>query len=163
MEDIDIEKVFKFRKENKNYVEGLEFKSFDCYIDEKIFYKIKIFPTKKAMQDYYEEDILGACKNYTVVYSFRDSDKGKFSHFEDSHDNRYESQMGEVLLCEEDLGSRIVTHELTHMVIGYYSERINGGLAIIEDDMENEEIFCYLLGDCISYVYNVLYDYNIIK
>ena len=118
------------------------------------FYKIKIFSNEEQMWEY-DNDIgfYGKHKPYSQRFSFK-TGREEFIGYEDENGNCYQDHIGEILLCEGYLSSRHIVHEITHATLYYFEEFVN--------ETEYEEEFCYLLGDCVSLVYNALYDYKII-
>jgi hypothetical protein len=157
-----IDDMYSFRKDNTNFTKSLKYKQFDLYIDKKIKYKVKIFSNEKQMWEYDNDTgFYGKHKPYIQHYSFKTSNE-EFIGYEDDLGNSYQDTIGEILLCEGCLSSRVVVHEITHAILYYFNGFIDGEFKNLSNNPDYEEAFCYLLGDCVSLVYNVLYDEQII-
>jgi len=159
----NIDEMYNFRKQNINFIESLKYKQFDLYLDKKYKYKIKIFSNEEQMWEY-DNDIgfYGKHKPYSQHFSFK-TGKEEFIGYEDKNGNCYQDYIGEILLTKDYLGSRYVVHEITHAVLYYFENFIDNNFEKLINEIKYEEEFCYLLGDCVSLVYSVLYDFKIIK
>lgn len=59
------------------------------------------------------------------------------------------------------LGSSVVTHEAAHAAMGIYGQDCLEKDGPVHDSMDNEEIFCYLLGDLSRAIVDRLYHYEL--
>lgn len=144
----------KFNEKNNCLVKSIYGYSFKIYLNKNYFYRIKIFKNKEIMWKYHEtknQDWLALHIPYTRVYK----NGIKFKYFK-SKKEKLKNCVGEILLSEDNLGSSVITHEITHAVINFLIKFKNIDL------IEQEEEFCYMVGDAISSIYNVLYENKII-
>lgn len=163
MNDNLIDELRDYRVEKCDFVKGLKFSSFKCYIDKDNYCTIKIFDSREAMLEYCEGDYHGIHRPNSPVYSWKDGLDGKFVGYEDENGNRTKEEISDILLYKDKLGCRVIVHELTHMIFSYFFTWNPDGLEKISNgEIEHEELFCYLLGDCASFVYDTLYKYEII-
>ena len=58
------------------------------------------------------------------------------------------------------LGTSVVTHEVCHAVSGIYQQDCLEELGSVHENMDNEEVFCYLLGDLSARIVDRLYRYG---
>ena len=161
MEDIcPIQELVEFRADNVNFTKGLKYRSFDCWVNKELFYKIKIFKTKENMRDYVDDDDFDAM---CLTYDTYENDETKEVIFKDRNGNTYEDRLGELLFSEENLGGGTVSHEVVHCILDWcrigYDDFFD---KLKEEDEGYEELFAYLVGDCVKHIFNVLYDYKII-
>jgi hypothetical protein len=158
-----INELYSYRKNNVDLIKSLHCVQFDLYMNEKYKYKIKIFSNENSMWEYDKDNgFYGKHIPYAKHYSFK-SGKKEFIGYEDKYNNCYQDYIGEILLCKGCLSSRHVVHEITHATLYYYNNFVDDGFKKLLNDINYEETFCYLLGDCVSLVYNVLYEYNLIE
>ena len=158
-----IDNMYDFRKNNTNFIQSLKYKQFDLWMNGKLKYKVKIFSNEEQMWEY-DNDIgfYGKHKPYTQHYSYKTGEE-EFIGYEDNFGNCYQDYIGEILLCEGYLSARHVVHEITHATLYYYNEFIDNEFKNLPNKSDYEEAFCYLLSDCVSLVYSVLYDEDIIR
>ncbi|MFE2710607.1 hypothetical protein ACFXKI_01100 [Streptomyces mirabilis] len=58
------------------------------------------------------------------------------------------------------LGTGVVTHEVAHAAAAIYEQDWLPGHGAIHDGIDNEEIYCYLIGDLASRIVKRLYHYG---
>jgi hypothetical protein len=149
-----IDKMYKLRKKKCNFVKSLYCSEFRLYLDKKRYFKVKVFENVKAMHNYRkDDDFYGMC-----VY-FSDG-KGNYI---DTEGNTYKNCLGEVLLSKKYLGARFVVHEISHAVLYYYNNFVDNEFKNLGNKTKNNEAMCYLLGDCSSLVYHILWKYELLK
>lgn len=67
---------------------------------------------------------------------------------------------GIIRLQKRNLGSEVVTHEVTHLAWNIYRTDCEEKLGSPSKDIENEEILCYLVGDLARKVVKKLYKFG---
>ncbi|HEX5566004.1 MAG TPA: hypothetical protein VFY14_03525 [Streptomyces sp.] len=65
-----------------------------------------------------------------------------------------------IRLWRQRLGTSVIVHEITHAAAGIYRLDWLPEHGPMHDDLENEEIFCYLVGDLTSRVVARLHHYG---
>jgi hypothetical protein len=65
-----------------------------------------------------------------------------------------------IRLWRQRLGTSVVTHEVCHAASGIYRSDCHDEHGPVHDDMDNEEIYCYLVGDLTARIVNRLYHYG---
>lgn len=74
-------------------------------------------------------------------------------------------KLGEIMLNRENLGARVVTHEMTHAALGYARamglsvNKLGPNAGSVSGD---EEIVCYAVGDMTARAYRRLYEYGLV-
>lgn len=63
-----------------------------------------------------------------------------------------------IRLCEEAIGTGVVTHEVTHAALAIYNQDCLEGQGPVHDDLPQEEILCYLVGDLAARIVNKMYE-----
>lgn len=150
--------MLKFNEDNNEFCKSLNSFDFKIYLTKNFYYNIKVFENKKSMWLYYsgkeKENFSGIHIPYAQVY-----DSGiDFKEFRYKK-NKYKSCVGEILLSKENIGGSVVSHEVSHAVINFM---LNFKNIDILSHMDNEEDFCCMMGNTVSGIYNVLYQYKII-
>ena len=143
-----------FNDENNNFSNSLICDEFNVYLTSNYYYKIKIFNNNKSMWKYYgyeTQDWNALHIPYDRIY---DSDF-KFKHFKNKR-KKIKNCVGEIFFSKENLGSSTVSHEVSHATINFLLKFKDLDIHSIEED------FCYMLGDTVSSIYNVLYENKII-
>jgi len=158
-----IDELDDFRLENYDFQVGLKSKIFKLYLTKELYYTIKIFDSQDAMlKDSGDDDFVGIHIPNDKYYS----NDGKFLRFKDRFDVESKDNMGELLFHKDSLGAGVVTHEVTHMILAflryYFSKETDVFSKIKEQDMRYEELLCYMIGDCSSAIYKILYKNKVI-
>ena len=65
-----------------------------------------------------------------------------------------------IRLCEEALGTGVITHEATHAALAIYEQDCLEDQGAVHDGLPQEEALCYLVGDLASKIVNKLYEFN---
>ena len=151
------------RLENFDFQEGLKCDIFKLWITKDLYYKINLFNSTEIMYEECNEDNFGASHNPHPY--FLNLETGKYSHFS-TKSGESNNEVGELNFSKENLGSSVVTHEVTHAILHflrlYFDKEINVFNKIKEQDMRYEEMLCYMIGDCTSALYDCLYEYKVI-
>lgn len=65
-----------------------------------------------------------------------------------------------IRLWDQRLGTSVIAHESAHAASGIYQQDCLHEQGSVHDDMENEEILCYLIGDLSARIVDRLYRYG---
>lgn len=65
-----------------------------------------------------------------------------------------------IRLWSQRLGTSVVVHEITHAAMGIYRQDWQPEHGAPHEDLENEEVLCYLIGDLTSRVVDRLHHYG---
>lgn len=65
-----------------------------------------------------------------------------------------------IRLCQGKLGTSVVTHEATHAAMAIYDQDCLKKMGSVHEDMDREEVLCYLVGDLSARIVNLLYKYG---
>jgi hypothetical protein len=65
-----------------------------------------------------------------------------------------------IRLHREAVGTSVVTHEVAHAASAIYRQDCQPDRGPVHDCMDNEEVFCYLVGDLTRRVVDRLYHYG---
>lgn len=65
-----------------------------------------------------------------------------------------------IRLFEGALGTGVVTHEVTHAALAIYGQDCLEKEGPVHEDLPQEEILCYLVGDLAARIVNKLYEFG---
>jgi hypothetical protein len=71
------------------------------------------------------------------------------------------STAAHIRLHKDALATVVVTHEVAHAALAIYNQDVLRRDGPVHQDMENEEIICYLIGDLSARVVDRLYRYGL--
>lgn len=146
----------------------MEYKRFrlPLHINEKYhFYDVLLFENGEDMRGWHKRQV----KRKPLFY--RESARGTFDGMvipwtKERYDKKSDKfvmapKIGEILLHKKRIGVGVLTHEINHAALNAIS--LSGSRKVIISDnenMEDQEEFCYLAGDMIEVLVAKLYDYN---
>jgi len=98
----------------------------------------------------------------------REDEYGKAHAVTHTHDVRFIDGKGEetrsplaahIRMYDGALGTGVLTHEVTHAALSIYGQDcLQGGT--VHEDMDREEILCYLVGDLAARIVNKIYEFG---
>lgn len=70
--------------------------------------------------------------------------------------------VGLIRLYRGEMGSRVITHEVTHLAVWIYHIDCTTRIGDPFENIENEEVMCYLVGDLVGKLVDRLYKYGLL-
>lgn len=65
-----------------------------------------------------------------------------------------------IRLCEQAIGTGVVTHEVTHAAMAIYNQDCLERDGTVHEDLPQEETLCYLVGDLTARIVNKMYEFG---
>lgn len=69
--------------------------------------------------------------------------------------------VGYIRLSKSHVGSGVIVHEVAHVANAIYRQDVEPQRGPSTETIENEEIFCHIIGDLTSRIINKLYDHGV--
>lgn len=129
---------------------------------ERRFVRVSVYPDAGSMrkaalrhsqrQGYIREDEYSAA--HGVTHSI------DVLHIGADGSERRSPTAAHIRVYDGALGTGVLTHEVTHAALAIYGQDCLKGQGPVHEDMPQEEILCYLVGDLTARIVNKLYAFG---